>query len=95
MGDTATGTWTSRELGTFIGNQKAAEFVATINSRAASDFGEEIASDPVFGDMKPEQKSIAQMFYVLGYAKGSLTTALEINKMLAAAIEKKEKESKG
>lgn len=99
MGDTARGTFTSKELGAFINDQKrakyqrqAAEFVATINAKATSDFGDEIAADPTFGNMTQEQQAIAQMFFVLGYVKGSLTTSLELNKLIDKTIKETQKQ---
>src|SRR5215471_764450 len=93
MGDTARGTWGSKELGAFVDAERrvrymkqATDFVATINQRATSDFADEITNHPGFTNAPQEWQAIAQMFYILGYSKGSLTTSLEINKLLEKTI---------
>jgi hypothetical protein len=79
MGDTATGTWGSRELGAHIDREKAAkrlleaaEYVATIDAKATSDFADEIATMPSFTNCTQELQAVAQQFYKLGYTRASM-----------------------
>ena len=96
MGDTANGTWTSKELGAFIdkerrkpAKQALADWAATIGTHAASDFADEIAHLNIFKNAAPSHQAIAQMFFILGYEKGSLATAMLINKMIDEKLKEK------
>ena len=84
MGDTANGTWTSRELGAHIDREKAikrlqeaAEYVATIDAKATSEFADEIAALPAFIRCSQELQAVAQQFYKLGYIRASVKLVTE------------------